>query len=135
MPSLHMKKHTSAVALHCWRQSSWEVYKDVEYSVWSWTSALVDDCDTLNSRHLIALVDEHLKVPLVTDEQLVSFVKYNLEVLESGVHPHEGWNGVKLDKARAKKAGLPLAGGHTAALFGIQADAKEKVKIHRFSRN
>jgi hypothetical protein len=33
-----------------------KVYKDTEFSIWSWTSAMVGDIDTLNSKHLICLV-------------------------------------------------------------------------------
>ncbi len=96
---------------------------------------MVGDIDTLNSKHLMCLVEECVKIPHVTDEYLIAFIRYNLEVMQSGVFPSVGFRGQKLDKDRQKLAGLPLAGGWRAAFFGCQADTKEKVKQNRFMRN
>jgi hypothetical protein len=91
--------------------------------------------DTLDSRHLMCLIEQDRKVPNITDTELVRFVKYNLEVLESGVHPHTDYMGRPLDNARAKLSGKPLANGWRASFWGWQGDIKEKVKQHKFSRN
>jgi hypothetical protein len=95
--------------------------------------------DTLDGKHLICLIEANRKVPHTTDAELVEYIKFNLEVLQSGVHPNTDYLYRPLDKHRDNdrymRAGTPLAQGWRAAFWGWQGDIKEKVKQHKFARN
>jgi hypothetical protein len=80
------------------------------------------------------LIEESRKTAS-TDAEIVKFIKFNLQVLQSGKYPDVDYQGGGLDKYRASLAGKPLAGNWKASFYGWTGDAKEKVKQHRFPRN
>ena len=112
-----------------------ECFNDEEYSIWQWSSALVDGGNTWDYRFFCTLVPERRKHGRVTDDELVDYFVWNIEVLEGKVHPAADHLGRPLTGARAARAGEPLAGSWGAAFVGHIADLKERVKQHHFCRN
>ena len=93
-----------------WHTDGGEVYKDCEFSIWSWTSALVGDVDSVNAKHLVLAIEEARKVHHLTDAFIVKYINFNLQVMVSGKYPDTNWLGEPLDARRARLAGTPLAG-------------------------
>ena len=80
------------------------------------------------------MIDENSMVSTITDEQCVLYLKWNVDVLLSGQFPSHDHLGKPLTGRRAEMRG-ELAGGWRAAFVGHTADCKEKVRMHRLSRN
>jgi hypothetical protein len=78
---------------------------------------------------------EDLKVKWVTDSEIVTFIIWNIKVMESGIFPSTDHLGRPLTGHRATMAGKPLAVGWRATLTSTLSDLKEKVKVHRYPRN
>ncbi len=112
-----------------------EIYRSNEYSIYSWSSALVQDINTWDYKFLVCLMPEDLKIKWVTDGEIVTFIIWNIEVMESGIFPSTDHLGRPLTGRRATMAGKPLAVGWRATLTSTLSDLKEKVKAHRYPRN
>jgi hypothetical protein len=78
---------------------------------------------------------EDLKVKSVTDSEIVTFIIWNIKVMQSGIFPSTDHLGRPVEGYRATMAGKPLAAGWRATLTSTLSDLKEKVKVHRFPRN
>lgn len=112
-----------------------DIYRNTEYSIWSWASVLCDEINTFDTRFLIACVDEEQKVKDVTDAELVRYVLWNIEVMQSGVHPTHDHRGKPLVGQRLLRANTALAGGWRASAVGTQSDLQEEVELHKYTRN
>ena len=132
---MNFAPHRDFIIPTYWHSDGGDVYKDTEYSIYSWTSSLVHDVDTLDSKFLVCLVEQSRKVPGVTDAELVRFIAWNLRVMGSGLHPSRDHLDQPMTGKRAGLSNKPLAAGWRAAFYGWQGDTKEKVKVHGFSRN
>lgn len=118
-----------------WHSDGAEVYKDVDWTVWSWTSSMVRDVDSRDSKFLVCLVETQRLIPETSCKEITEFIAWNLQVLESGVYPSKDHKGRALSGRRARRAGNEIANGWRATFFGWQGDMKERVKMHRFTRN
>lgn len=119
-----------------------DIYKHREYSITSWSSALCEDINTYDVRFLICALVQDDKIPEITDQEIVEYIVWNLEVIESGHHPYRDHVGQQLTGARARKAGTPLAeegccskhrsitGAITCHLFSSLGGLRYVAKIH-----
>ena len=112
-----------------------EVFNTTEFSIFSWSSALVQDINPFDYKNLICLMPEEWKVKRETDAAIIEFISWSLRVLEAGVFPSTDHRGRPLTGHRQLMAGQPIAGGWRASLVGTLGDLKEKTKIHRLKRN
>ena len=74
-------------------------------------------------------------VPGTTDKQIIDYIAWNFDVLESGVFPECGYLGASLDQARSARSLQTLAGGWFGTFHAWTGDLKEKVREHKFVRN
>ena len=118
-----------------------ETFNNVEYHIFSWSSALISgQAEIEDHKHLICAVDEVKMVDTVTLEELADFLEWNLSVMESGRHPFLNHLGQELDGPRAQLAGQPLHGAtasdsYRACFAAWLGDLKERVLIHKYERN
>ena len=123
---------TIPIAVH---SDGGEVYTSTEFSMYSWSSCLTTDISTFDSKHVICVLPEEMKVKHTTDKQIIEFIQWSLGVMESGKHPVAGFLNQPLSRSRTERAGTDLAGGWKAALSCTLGELKEKVKVHRYHRN
>jgi hypothetical protein len=115
---------TIPIAVH---SDGGEIFASTEYSIYSWSSALVSDINTFDYRFLICLLPEDLKIKWSSDHEIIDFILWNIRVLEDGIHPSHDHLGRVLTGHRAAKAGKPLATGWRCTLTATLSDNKEKV--------
>ncbi len=72
-----------------------EIFDGTEFHIFSWSSALSYQGDVLSSKMLICCIEEDLLTTKAIDE-LIHFLKWNIDVMESGVHPTFDHNGQSL---------------------------------------
>ena len=111
-----------------------EVYNSCEYIIWSWSSCLVMGRNTWDFKLFIGMVPDHMRYNHVTDEEIIFYIWWNFEVLESKRHPSVDHLGRPLTGRRAALAGTPIAGAWGASFVAHISDLKERVRIHRFIR-
>eukprot|EP00959_Pyramimonas_sp_CCMP1952_P469666 9495341-Pyramimonas_sp.AAC.1 len=90
-----------------------EIYSGTEFLVFSWSSAMVCDITSYDLQMPILIIEKQKYIPGVTDVQIVNFIKWNIDVLESGNHPSLNHDGEKFDNSsfRYDRQCQPLAGG------------------------
>eukprot|EP00959_Pyramimonas_sp_CCMP1952_P237370 4960939-Pyramimonas_sp.AAC.1 len=116
-----------------------EVFNGVEYIVFSWSSALVSGGSSYDMQMPIMIIEKGKYVLGKTDVELISFIKWNLEVLESGYHPKRDHRNVAFPprslRARLAQTESVLGNGWFATFHAWTGDLKEKVICHRFEKN
>ena len=70
-----------------------EVYNNEEYSIWSWSSALVSGVNTWDMKQFICMLPERMRIPGVTDACIVQFLAWSFGVLEGKVYPGSDLSG------------------------------------------
>ena len=142
--------YTSNALADCWHRvipTYWhadgvEIYTDQEFHIFSWSSALAWNSNEYDQVHFLTMVAESSLIENVTYNQIVSFIKWNLNVLMSGKHPSKDNLGNEFPPGglRSQKVGCWLAGSSSAdawraAFSAWQGDLKEKRICHRFQRH
>jgi hypothetical protein len=134
IPREHASAQGSYIPLYV-HSDGGEVYNNEEYSIWSWSSALVQGCNTWDYKFFMCMVPERRKFLEVTESEIVDFLVWNIQVLESKKFPSHDHLQRLLTGNRAHLAGQALAGDWGAAFVAHLGDLKERVKLHRLSRN
>ena len=112
-----------------------EVFRGTEYSVWSWSSSLVHGIHSYDMQFPLCVIATASIVPGTTDKQIIDYIAWNFDVLESGLFPECGYLGASLDQARPSRSLQTLAGGWFGTFHAWTGDLKEKVREHKFVRN
>ena len=87
----------------------------------------------------ICIIEKDAYIRGKTDIELVSFIKWNLEIMERGVHPKTDHKNLPFPsrslRAQLAQTDSILAHGWFATFHAWTGDLKEKVLCHRFEKN
>ncbi len=110
-----------------------ETYKNIEYHVWSWSSALSYKSigDVYDKMFLTAVIDECRLVPVRTYAAVVAFIKWCILAMMSGIWPALDHLSEPFPEGshRARRAGIQLAGGWRAIFTSWLGDSKVGRKV------
>lgn len=117
-----------------------QVHQGKEWHVWSWRTPLTVGTAVADCKHVYCAYPAdfaHSKVFKDKMHQAVARVlSWDLGIAETGVFPSLNmWGLPWLEKHRLERAGKLIAGGFTAALWGVNADHKAKKEMHMFKRH
>ena len=103
----------------------------VEYTIWSVSSATTRG-NTFDTKMLITILESDLLVDYVTEKEVVGYLTWCQEVLQSGLWPQKGYKGEALSGYRWQHRGESLAGPWRGAFSLWKGDLKAKVKTHGY---
>lgn len=115
-----------------------EVYRNVEYHIWSWGSALTDAGDVLDRKLPIVMIpEESIKDPdarVSAHRTICEVIAWSMQCAATGKYPERGFNGEAWapGTTRACQAGQLIADGWTMFFVGFKADGKARVQANGF---
>jgi hypothetical protein len=121
-----------------WHVDGIEIYRNTEFLVWSWASAVCDAVDVWDQKFVFtilpAVLVQHKPVFNQLNAAITKLIGWDLGVCEKGVGPNVGFSDELFTVcSRAKLAGKPLA--FNACFAGLKSDGKARRDIHSFIRN
>jgi hypothetical protein len=111
-----------------------EVFRDVEYVVYSTCSSFTRDVDPRDAKFFTTLIPAD-SITVETEEDIAAYYEQVRIILETGQWPAQEQVFWTLDKPRLDKAGKPFAQGWAMTFGGWQGDLKEQNRVHLFARN
>ncbi|CAE7832343.1 unnamed protein product [Symbiodinium sp. CCMP2592] len=120
-----------------------EMYKNSEYNIWSFSSALSSllDVDCLETQFVCCILPQKAmqqkQVKNYVHKEIARLMSWSFKVLQSGKFPSTGFYGEEFPSTscRAKRSGTALAGEWKACFYGFRGDQKARRECHYFSRH
>lgn len=111
-----------------------DMYNGTPFRVYQISSALAHDIDVEDGKLFNGALEEKLCTS-ATNSRVTSYWQWNLDILESGIHPAKDFDGNPWLDFRKDRAGQPLMGDWRGSFYAWTGDLKEEAQQHLFHRN